>query len=285
MYGDQDQLGCLNLLTAERTLDAMKLAKSGEVFSLNAPLDYPSPHPASKRRKPPMHVVTRYPQGRDDHFDGFFPQSGSQWDGFLHVYDEENECFYNGNTNESLGIEAWGRRGIVGRGVLLDAERWLRAEGRPLDWQRRDEISVADLKRCAESQQTTIEPGTILIIRTGWETGWNAATFKERVAIAQREFQCPGLEPSPAMVELLWDWGVAAIGSDNYALEAFPLDAEYFMHVALLVRAGVPIGEFWHLDDLAEVCAREERYEFFFTSAPFNAKGGIGSTANALAIM
>jgi kynurenine formamidase len=283
IYGADEQRGCLNELTPDRVRAAAALIKTGETFGLNAPLDYPYPHP-HHRRKPPTHVVIRHTLGRDDYLDGFFPQSGSQWDGFLHVRDNENNCFYNGNTDESRGIEAWAERGIAGRGVLLDVARHREAQGRPIDWRSSDVVTADELAACADAQGVAIEAGTILVIRFGWETGWTAATLEERLAVTQPEFCSPGLEPSPATVERLWDWGVAAVASDNYALEPMPL-GEYFMHVDLLTRAGVPIGEFWHVDKLAAACAREQRFEFFLTSAPLHVRGGIGSTANALAIL
>jgi hypothetical protein len=56
------------------------------------------------------------------------------------------------------------------------------------------------------------------------------------------------------------------------------------MHTTLIPLLGMPIGELWQLDDLAADCAADERYEFFFTSAPLNVPGGVGSPPNALAI-
>lgn len=47
---------------------------------------------------------------------------------------------------------------------------------------------------------------------------------------------------------------------------------------------GMPIGELFQLDALATACAADRRYEFFFTSAPFNKLGGVASPPNALAI-
>ena len=284
LYGPDEQRGCLNALTPERIAAAAALVRTGEAFGLNNALDYPYPHPSGGRRKPPTHTVVRHSLGRDDWLDGFFPQSGSQWDSFLHVRDNVHHCFYNGNTDESRGIEAWSAHGIAGRGVLLDVARHRAAKGRPIDWRARDIVTLDELEACAAAQEVELGDGTILLVRFGWEVGWRAASLEERTAIAHGEFLCPGLEPDPRTVEWLWDQGLAAVAADNYALEPFPL-GEYFMHVDLLTRVGMPIGEFWHLEALAEACAREGRFEFFLTSAPLNVPGGIGSTANALAIL
>ena len=40
-FGDDDQRGRMNLLTAERRLRALQEAKSGRVFCLSHPLDRP----------------------------------------------------------------------------------------------------------------------------------------------------------------------------------------------------------------------------------------------------
>jgi hypothetical protein len=46
----------------------------------------------------------------------------------------------------------------------------------------------------------------------------------------------------------------------------------------------MPIGEMFQLDALADACAADGSYEFFFTSAPLNKRGGVASPPNALAI-
>jgi hypothetical protein len=47
---------------------------------------------------------------------------------------------------------------------------------------------------------------------------------------------------------------------------------------------GMPIGEMWDLEKLAEECKRQQRWSFFFTSAPLNTKGGVASPPNAVAV-
>jgi hypothetical protein len=56
------------------------------------------------------------------------------------------------------------------------------------------------------------------------------------------------------------------------------------LHPHLLAFFGMPIGEMWDLEALAEDCAADRRYSFFLTSAPLNIPGGVGSPPNALAI-
>jgi kynurenine formamidase len=286
VFGAEDQLGCLNLLSAERTAAAAALVRTGQLFSMNAPLDWPSPSFAGPTgtRQGPEHVVLEFPGGRDEYLDRFHPQAGTQLDGFLHVTQPGSGLAYNGNPG-SVGIEVFAQRGIAGRAVLLDLERWAAAHDEPFDWQQRRSISVAELEACAAWQRVTVDEGTILLLRFGWQSGWDAASEEVRAAaVAVEPPVSPGLEPSPAMAERLWDWGVALVASDNPAVEAFPIEG-HFLHVDLLVALGIPLGELWLLDALAAECAAQDRYEFLLTCAPLHIRGGIGSTANALAIL
>ncbi len=63
------------------------------------------------------------------------------------------------------------------------------------------------------------------------------------------------------------------------------LAQEYILHLPLLARLGIPIGELWLVDRLAAECRAAGRFEFFVTSAPMNLAGGVSSPANALAIL
>ena len=124
--------------------------------------------------------------------------------------------------------------------------------------------------------------GDIVLLRTGWTKGYESASDLDRQEVV-RDQTSPGLEGSPQMLELLWDWGVSAIASDNVSVEVLP-PGEFTLHSHLLNRLGIPIGELWWLDDLAAACARDGRYDFMVVSVPLNLPGGIGSPANAVAI-
>jgi len=84
----------------------------------------------------------------------------------------------------------------------------------------------------------------------------------------------------------LWDNRIAAIAADNPALEATrPGDTSPLsLHVALIARLGMPLGELWRLDELADDCAADGVYETLLVSEPLNLRGGAGSPANALAL-
>jgi hypothetical protein len=52
----------------------------------------------------------------------------------------------------------------------------------------------------------------------------------------------------------------------------------------MLSMWGMPIGELWDLEGLAEKCKELGRWTFLLTSAPVNVPGGVGSPPNALAM-
>lgn len=296
LFGDDDQLGCLNLLTPERVVTAAKLVRKGAVFPLNLRIDEPNP-PLFGRGAPRVHML-EMGEGiaRDDYIDNFYPQASSQWDGFRHIR-HPRDGFYNGVTNDQviegeggkLGIEHFARKGIVGRGVLLDVGRYLESTGIPIDYTSNTVVTNDTLDACAKAQGVSIQTGDILLVRTGWlEWYLNKTTEEQRTTMAgdaMTQLRAPGIGPADDMAEYLWDLHVAAVAGDNPSLEAWPPSAESgFLHFHMLPHFGMPIGEFWYLDDLAADCASDGIYECMLTSAPLNVPGGVGSPPNALAI-
>lgn len=280
LFGADDVLGSLNRLTADRVRAAASLVRTGERYGLNAPLTWPDP--PLYDRTPLRHTVYRTRLGnRDDFVDGLYTQASSQWDAFPHIEDPE-VGLYNRQPPERLGIDGWSRAGIVGRGVLLDAQTYFSERGSPLHWRTPYRISVEDVQHILQSQGVAPEPGDIVLLRTGWTQGYESASARDRQEVV-RDATSPGLEGSPEMLELLWDWGVSAVASDNVSVEVLP-PGEFTLHSHLLNRLGIPIGELWWLDELAEACAADGDYDFMLVSVPLNLPGGIGSPCNAVAI-
>ena len=280
VFGEQDVLGTLNRQTPDAIRAAAGLVQRGAVFSLNAPLNWPDP-PLFNRQPYEHHVYQTALGNRDDYVDRFYPQSSSQWDGFLHISDPEIGS-YNHLEPERLGIESWGRRGIAGRGVLFDVERWLSIPGEDLNWRRRRPISVDELESTRLWAGIEFTEGDVLVLRTGWWTGYCNAGADDRQTV-RTVHDSPGLDSSDDMAAYLWDNGISAVASDNIGVEALPTRSE-MLHRKTLVRLGMPLGELWWLDDLAADCAADRRWEFLLVSAPWNLPGGIGSPANALAL-
>jgi kynurenine formamidase len=300
VWGDigTDTKGCLNLLTPERIVAAAGLVKTGKVFALN--LDATLPSPPLFGRAEWRHEVTGRPGGfsHDDLLHNWNTQSSSQWDGFRHV-GNPTHGHYGGVADEAHGIDHWVAQ-IVGRAVLCDVGRWRAAEGRPLTYDAPDPITPDDVHACLAAQGTTVEPGDVLLLRTGWLSWYRAQSDERRAELAQPTgLACPGLMPGEDTARLLWDLHVAAVAADNPALEVWPIGTftdmavaqedparwpDVFVHTALLPLLGIPIGELWDLDALAEDCASTGTYESFFTSAPLNIPSGVATPPNALAI-
>jgi hypothetical protein len=95
----------------------------------------------------------------------------------------------------------------------------------------------------------------------------------------------PGLHGGE-VTEFLWDNQIAAVAADNSALEATRAgdSAPLALHVGLIARLGMPLGELWLLDAPAADCAADGVYNTMIVSAPLNVRGGAGSPANALAL-
>lgn len=273
LWGDDDKLGCLNLLTPARIVAAAALVKQGKTFALNLELDVPSP-PLFGRAAPTHEVLFR-PDSRDDVL-SFNTQSSSQWDGFRHIRNREHG-FYNGIADEDHGVHHWATTGIVGRAVLVDVAR--HRDVRP---DETDDITVADIEATLVAQRAAVEPGDILLLRTGW-LAWYRTLDDVRRGELPANLTAPGIHADDATLRWLWDHRIAALAADNPGVESWPprSRAEY-LHQKLLPLLGLPLGELWDLDPLAADCAADGVYEGLLTSAPLRVVGGVASPPNAI---
>jgi kynurenine formamidase len=292
VFGAEDNVGLFNLQTPERVLGAAQLIRRGAVFPLDAPVDtfYP---PIAASRGVPRHRVLHVPGtfGFDDVLDNFFPQGSSQWDSLGHV-GYAPDMFYNGATEDDVAsgrrntIDHWARRGIAGRAVLLDMVATLADDGRPYDPGTNTAFSVDDLELARKRSGVEYQPGDVLLIHTGFAAWFVDQPPAERWK-QNRAPSTPGVANGEEMCRYLWNSHVSAVASDTFAVEATPLQRDQvtgFLHRMLIGQFGMALGELWWTEDLAADCAADGVYEMFFTSAPMNSPGGIGSPPNALAI-
>jgi kynurenine formamidase len=289
-----DRLGTLRLLTPERTARAAALVRTGRRIRLDLPVGQPDP--PFFGRAPARHEVLRMNRiAFDDKFDDFYPQAGTQWDALGHV-GHWDHGFYGGRTADeaatgALGIDA-AAEGIVGRGVLLDVAGWAEHSGHPVDPDGPHRITPDDALATAEFEGTRLQAGDIVCVRTGWMSWYRRqdAAHKERVAARSRGehggLATVGLAPGDGWAELLWDSGAAALAVDNPAVDTMPFErGTTTLHSDVLPLLGLPLGEFFDLDELARVCAEEGRWDFLFAAVPLLAPGGVGSPGNAVAIL
>jgi kynurenine formamidase len=308
LFGAEDQLGTLNFLALNDLRAAAREVREGAAFSLDLPSTAISPSLAPTRRPIEHHIFQRTPFHRDEWLDRFYTQYGSQLDGLRHIGHPEHG-FYNGADprrfvpgHELLSIHHIAALPVAGRAVLLDVDRHLRAQGRPIDQHSRRAVSAQELEDTRAGQDTTVQPGDIVLIRFGW-LRWYLDEASPQVREGLRTEQVhPGLAQSPEILVWLWDHRVSLVAGDNFALECWPAapDSPFFtraereegvrdphsgiMHRALIGLLGMPIGELWNLDALAAACAADGRWSFLLTVAPLTVVGGVGSPANAIAL-
>jgi kynurenine formamidase len=295
VFGERDEIGTMNFVGPEQVRAAAQTVSEGRVVNLALPLDLPRPSLGAGRENY-THHIERTNMGSDDHLDNFFLQCSSQWDALSHI--RYREFGYYGGRQDAdldrgaLGIDTLARKGIVGRGVLVDFAGYRDAIGAPVDAAARVAITPTDIEHALKWAGTSLAQGDILLFRTGWLRWYLNLDQQGREAVGgtlhNREggMDCPGLAPGIDMAEWLWDHRVAAVAADNAALEVLRIRRdEGFLHRRIMALLGMPIGEFWYLEELAHACVDLGRHDFLLTSAPVNLPKGVGSPNNAYAIL
>ncbi|SHL07771.1 Kynurenine formamidase [Pseudonocardia thermophila] len=296
VFGADDELGCLNFITPEKTAAAFRSVRHGVVVNLDLPLTEPATVFWSKREPLQHHEVLKR-NSRDDYLDNFYLQGSTQWDGLRHQ--RFRQFGYYGGRQESdldgggvLGIDRWARTGIMTRGVLVDLPRHRSRRGLPpVRPDERFAVSAEIIEEIAADEGVAIEPGDVLLLRTGWlpwYLGLDDARRDQLVAAFREDrtaLRLPGLDASVETTAWLWDRRIAGVVADNPTLEALPYDRSVgWAHHRLLVLLGLPLGELWALEDLAVRCAELGTWSFALVSAPLNLPRGCASPANAYAV-
>jgi kynurenine formamidase len=299
-WGDDDGKGALNLITEDRVRRAAETVRRGRVFSLAMPFGQggPSadadtlPDKLAGRYNPKLLMVevgdqAQLPGGFQYADDVVFMslQSATQWDALSHAF--YDGVMWNGRpvkgtiTDEGTSansVTAF-RDGVVGRGVLVDVARH-----RGVDCLDDNEaIGPEELDAVVAAQGVEIEPGDIVVVRTG------------RVGRAIREGAFPFESftmASPGLSARCAEWlvvrEVAAVAADNIAVETTAAEVPGTMmplHMICQRDAGIPFGELFDLEALAAACAEERRWVFLLVAAPLAVRGAVGGPVNPIAIL
>jgi len=309
VWGDNDYIGRLNLLTPTRVAAAGKEIKTGEMVPVNLPLDTPA-QPAFNRETFKHEIKVLAENLAYDDVYNLNPQSGTQWDGFRHFAHLGSGTFYNGTKGEDIvgpkaslkcSIHHWAEHGIAGRGVLLDYKSYADKKGIVYDPYEYYPISWEELSHCGKDQGIDIRPqaqggdikiGDILFIRMGWTQSYHSKPVEERNALALRSHtfgkddgqRYVGVSQEPKMLDWLHDCYFSAVSGDAPTFEAWPSHEEYYLHEYILALWGMPLGEMLDLEKLSLKCRERNRWTFFFSSAPANCPGGVSSHVNGTAI-
>ncbi|MFJ9367573.1 cyclase family protein [Nocardia sp. NPDC101769] len=309
-WGDDDQLGTLNLLTPDRIAYAATRARAGRTIQLGIPFDAYGPQGSSGFRRNPIHLMAvdggdadlatvldgwggrneaqvagMYAAGPMRYNDDYIMmplQTATQWDALSHVY--YDGLLYNGFPAAAvtsfgaakLGIEHVAERGgVVGRGVLLDVARHHhldRLEAGTI-------VTPRDLQATADAQDVELRPGDILLVRTGWWT-----RFLETRRPAEWFGASPGL--SWRCAEWLHEHDIAAVAVDNPAVEVMrPEDGVMMpLHMLALRDMGLPLGEIWDLEALSRDCAEDGVHDFLLCAPALRIPGAVGTPISPIAI-
>ncbi|KAJ5007166.1 hypothetical protein K4K57_010896 [Colletotrichum sp. SAR 10_99] len=290
LYGRDDELGTLNRLTDERVAAAANSEiKTGARVSLNWSLTA-QPEPFFARRSFHLELQVKAPFLANDDIWTFNSQSSSQWDGLRHCGYQEEKRFYNDVTMEQVhAVDENGKlstvNGIQGRGVLVDYHSWRLSQNISYDPFAHDSIPASELQACLEAQGTEVRFGDILIVRTGFMASHASKSASDLQVYRAAEPQTfSGVGQSEEALRWIWE-NFSAVAGDQPAFECWPRkDPQYWMHEILLGGWGMPIGELFDLEALAEKCKQEKRWSFFVSSEPCHVPGGVASPPNVLAI-
>ena len=286
-WGPDDQIGTLNLVEPRHVQAAAGEVRSGKVFQLSIPVGKDGPQSGIGGRLNPVHLMSMQPDDWEPHglqvADDWIImplQSGTQWDALSHVaYDDK---LYNGySTNQvrtragarQLAVDAFTDR-IVGRGVLLDIARL-----HGVDWlEGGTAITPADLEAAEQAQGVTVGEADFLLVRTGWRGRLLAHGRDDWMSTE------PGLGIDCA--RWLRDRGVAAVGSDNWAIEVIPSETGETLplHCILIRDMGMPLAEILDLDALSADCAGDGVWSFLFVAPPLHISNAVGSPVTPIAI-
>lgn len=318
-WGEDDQLGRLNLITPEKVLQGIAEVKEGKTFCLSLPLEYPGGQMINKVRKPPfLSAVIRNNEpyfnyqwnklnpdnldiGSDDQV-ALFNQYSTQWDSLAHrgklfdVMDDGNlqPVYYNGfraakdvvmNENnetkaKALGIESMAVHGVQGRGVLIDFYSKFGAFPRK-------EVGYDDLMQIMEKDNIVVEEGDILCIWTGLDQMIMRMQGNPDDSLNKACAVLDGFDKN--LLRWIEESGIAAIGSDNLAIEAVDKsipegwNSNLPLHELCLFKLGIHLGELWYLAELAQWLKDNNRSRFLLTAPPLRLPGAVGSPVTPLA--
>jgi kynurenine formamidase len=289
-WGSGDQIGAGNLLTPEKRLAALRSVREARVYDVsheigaNAPFMTPNQTPfllsiwaswrdSVKRRR---RLGATNDAGSNVERIEMTAHVGTHIDALGHF--TIGDRLYNGLSAAEV-VTDWGldRLGIehappmVTRGVLLnlaglDGGAFLEP-GRV--------IGPDDLARAEEAAGVAIEPGDIVLLRTGWGRFFGV----DNMRYLQGE---PGIDVPGAR----WLTGrdVVAIGCDNMAIEVLPNPDRTLalpVHQHALVEAGVYLIENLALEELA----RDRLGSFCFILLATKYRGATGCPVRPIALV
>ncbi|MDB5861577.1 MAG: cyclase [Ramlibacter sp.] len=185
-----------------------------------------------------------------------------------------------GSYAHALGIENMAASAVQGRAVLVDL-------GHHLGSSRRY-VGYDDLQRILEADGISVEEGDLLCLRTGFDELLLGMDRQPDAALIHD--RCAALDGrDERLLQWITDSGIAALISDNFAVEAYPARPRIGMrpmlplHGHCLFKLGLPLGELWLLSPLAAWLRTNGRHRFLLTAPPLRLPGACGSPVTPVA--
>ena len=291
-WGEDDQLGCLNLITQKKRIQAAALVQDGIPVScarpistdMNADVTFQvqrfmvdsgegrmedSPERQYARRGAAEFIGMVFHGQSITHIDAM---SHYSWKGNLYNGKPAN-LITSRQGAQTHSIEA-AYSGIITKGILLDLPKLRGVEY--LD--PNEPVMPLDLLEAEKAQGVKIEEGDILLVRTG--------NYKMRLANPPAQSGEPMTACQVACTPLFKERGIAMLGTDtsndfrpsHYSTVGSPL------HTMCLVTMGLWLIDNANLEELSEACARRNRYEFMLTLAPLRLHNVTGSPVSPIAL-
>lgn len=290
-WGPEDEIGTLNLMTNASTLRVLSQIKSGTVYDLS--VDYfvgmPSFHALGDPgyqywlTHTPHGTIVDNPNGMGEAMNRKVSYTGDAISMYTHMgthidalnHFGLNGKIWNGFTPEvHLGDKGWKKTGaetippIISRGVMID----VKASKGTLPKNYR--ITAQDLRDALKKQRVELEPGDVVVIRTG------QAEFYQDAHHYLDSYPGISLDAVKWLVE---DQGIMLLGADNLSFEAFPPERDdnwVPVHTYLLAEKGVMFIEQMYLEELS----KDEIYLFAFIAASLKLKGASGAPMRPIAL-
>lgn len=281
-WGDQDEIGRLNMMTAESQARIMAEIEASRVYDLA--VEYFVGMPSWQAAGDPHYQfwMTHTPRGAvvdnalnmghdvNQHVSysgsafSMYSHTGTHIDMFSH-FGLDGKIYNHFLADQHLGDKGWQRSGaetvppIIARGVLLDLPKAKNMSMLPDNYR----ITPDDIEAALALQKVKLHPGDVVLIRTGRMQNFNDAQAYMN--------DSPGLGMAAA-IYLAEQAQAMIIGADNLSFEAFPseVSGNYVpVHTYLLTQMGVPILELVDLESLSQA----EVYEFAFVAASIKLRG------------
>ncbi|MES1261902.1 MAG: cyclase family protein [Acidobacteriota bacterium] len=280
-WGQSDQMGTVNLISAAKRRQAAALVREGLPVSLAHNTDSQKAADNGSPFKLKMLTTGARAAGQfmvDDYEVTYHGLAHTHMDSLAHM--SWNGQLYNGVpvtavTDEGatrLAVTAF-KTGIFTRGILVDVPRL-----KGLPWlEPGDAVYPEDLDAWEKKAHLKIGSGDVVFIRTGRWARRAAKGAWDPSSIA-------GLYASCA--KWLKARDVAMVGSDA-ATDVMPSGVEGVvqpMHQLLLVAMGTPIFDNCDLETLGDEAAKRNRWAFLLTASPLAVTNGTGSPLNPMAV-